>query len=95
MDNKVNFKRLGTMIDCSRNAVMNVSSLKNWIDILADLGYTTLLLYTEDTYEVENQEYFGYLRGRYTREELKEIDDYAFLYWIEVIPCIQMLAHLG
>ena len=95
MDNKVNFKRLGTMIDCSRNAVMNVSSLKNWIDILADLGYTTLLLYTEDTYEVENQEYFGYLRGRYTREELKEIDDYAFLKGIEVIPCIQMLAHLG
>lgn len=95
MENTVNFKRLGTMIDCSRNAVMNVPSLKNWINILADLGYTTLLLYTEDTYEVENQPYFGYLRGRYTREELKEIDDYAFLKGIEVIPCIQMLAHLG
>ena len=95
MNNTVNFKRLGTMIDCSRNAVMNVTSLKKWVDILADLGYTSLLLYMEDTYEVENQPYFGYMRGRYTREELKEIDEYALSKEIEVIPCIQTLAHLG
>ena len=45
------------MIDCSRNAVMTVDALKNWIDIMADLGYNTLMLYTEDTYEVENPVY--------------------------------------
>ena len=89
------FHRFGTMIDCSRNAVMKVESLKKWIDIIADLGYNTLLLYTEDTYEVEGNPYFGYLRGRYSAEELKEIDDYANSKGLECIPCIQTLAHLN
>lgn len=51
------------MLDCSRNAVPSVDSLKKWIDITTDLGYNTLLLYTEDTYEVDGNPYFGYRRG--------------------------------
>ena len=35
------------------------------------------MLYTEDTYEVDGQPYFGYMRGRYSKEEMKEIDDFA------------------
>ena len=31
-------------------------------------------LYTEDVYEPEGEAYFGYLRGRYTKRELKELD---------------------
>ena len=38
------FRRFGTMLDCSRNAVMTVQALRNWIDVTADLGYNTLLL---------------------------------------------------
>jgi len=93
--NETGFRRFGTMIDCSRNSVMSVASLKRWIDILAELGYNSLLLYTEDTYEVKDQPFFGYLRGRYSQAELKEIDDYAFSKGIEVIPCIQGLAHMN
>ena len=89
------FNRFGVMIDCSRNAVMNITALKKWIDIMADLGYNTLMLYTEDTYEVDNQPYFGYLRGRYSQKELREIDDYAYKNGIELIPAIQTLAHLN
>lgn len=89
------FNRFGVMLDCSRNAVMSVQTLKNWIDIMADLGYNTLMLYTEDTYEVDNQPYFGYLRGRYSQKELREIDDYAYENGIELIPAIQTLAHLN
>ena len=63
--NNISFNKLGVMIDCSRNAVMSVPTLKRWIDITASLGYNMLMLYTEDTYEVDNQPYFGYLRGRY------------------------------
>lgn len=95
MSNAIPFRRFGTMIDCSRNAVMSLPVLKKWVDILADLGYSTLLLYTEDTYEVDNQPYFGHLRGRYSQEELKEIDVYAAQKGVEVIPCIQTLAHLN
>jgi len=88
-------KHLGVMLDCSRNAVMNVPAVKKYIDILKRLGHNTLMLYTEDTFEVENQPYFGYLRGRYTQEELREIDAYACTHGIELIPCVQTLAHLN
>ena len=87
-------EKLGLMIDCSRNSVMSVHALKKLIPILSKMGYTTLQLYTEDTYEVNNEPYFGYMRGRYSKQEIKEIDAYAASYNIELIPCIQTLAHL-
>lgn len=85
----------GTMLDCSRNAVMTVGSVKQWIDITSDLGYNMLMLYTEDTYEVKNQPYFGYCRGRYSIAQMKEINDYAASKGMELIPNIQTLAHLN
>ncbi len=33
--------------------------------------------YTEDTYEVDGEPFFGYMRGRYTKAEMKEIDAFA------------------
>lgn len=92
---KTCFRRFGTMLDCSRNAVPNAESLRKWIDITAELGYNTLLLYTEDTYEVDDNPYFGYMRGRFTQRELKEADSYARSRGMELIPCIQTLAHLN
>lgn len=86
-------KRIGVMLDCSRNAVRNVKSLKHFIDCLAKMGYNTLELYTEDTYTVEGELYFGYLRGRYSQEEIRLLDTYAKQKGIELIPCIQTLAH--
>ncbi len=88
------FECLGTMPDSSRNAVLTVDSLKKWLRIKALMGFNAMMLYTEDTYEVNNQPHFGYMRGRYTKNEIKEIDDYADLLGIELVPCIQTLAHL-
>lgn len=87
------FNSLGLMLDCSRNAVMTVSELKKFINLLSELGYNRLMLYTEDTYEVDGEEFFGYFRGRYTQRELKELDEYAYEHGVEMIPCIQTLAH--
>ncbi len=89
------FKKRGVMVDCSRNAVMKVASVKGLIDKLQQAGYNLLMLYTEDTYEIPDEPLFGYLRGRYSQEELREIDDYAAQKGIEVIPCIQTLGHLN
>ncbi|MCL2752065.1 MAG: beta-N-acetylhexosaminidase [Firmicutes bacterium] len=89
------FDQLGVMADCSRNSVMSLSALKKLAGMLAAMGYNTLQLYTEDTYEVDGEPYFGYLRGRYTKTELKELDAYAAGLGIELIPCIQTLAHLN
>lgn len=86
---------LGIMLDCSRNAVRNTEHLKKMIRMLALTGYNQLQLYTEDTYEIDGEPYFGYLRGRYSQAELKEIVGYADRFGIEVVPCIQTLAHLN
>lgn len=89
------FKTFGTMLDCSRNAVMTVDAVRRWIDLTAKLGCNTLHLYMEDTYEVDGQPYFGHLRGRYSKAELKQIDAYAAAHGMQVIPCIQTLAHVN
>ena len=95
MTKEIPFKHFGVMLDCSRNGVMKPQVVKTTIDYLSQMGYNTLMLYTEDTYEVDNQPYFGHLRGRYSQKELMEIDAYARSKGIELIPCIQTLAHLN
>lgn len=95
MNTKNNFNKFGVMLDNSRNAVMKPDAVKKYIDILARLGYNCLMLYTEDTYELKDNPYFGHNRGRYSSEELKAMDIYARSKGIELIPCIQTLAHLN
>ncbi|MBQ7290257.1 MAG: beta-N-acetylhexosaminidase [Clostridia bacterium] len=90
-----NFDYFGVMIDCSRNAVPSVSGLKKFFDLISKMGYNCAMLYTEDTYEVEGEPFFGYKRGRYSPSELRELDEYAKSRGIELIPCIQTLAHLN
>ena len=84
----------GLMLDCSRNAVFTVEKVKEMIRTLAKMGLNRLLLYTEDTYEVPDLPYFGAYRGKYTKEEIQEMDAYAQIFGVELIPCIQTLAHL-
>ena len=87
-------KRFGVVLDMSRNAVMKPSEVKKFALTLKKLGYNMIQLYTEDTYEIPEEPYFGYLRGRYTQAELKDIVSYCSSIGIEVIPNIQTLAHL-
>ncbi|MFC5407417.1 family 20 glycosylhydrolase [Cohnella soli] len=88
------FDTVGFMLDCSRNAVPTVGSVKELLRRMAVMGMNMVMLYTEDTYAVEKEPYFGYMRGRYSSEELKELDTYAASLGIEMVPCIQTLAHL-
>ena len=87
-------QQLGLMLDCSRNAVMLPQRIEGLICMMALAGYTYLELYTEDTYELPGEPYFGYKRGRYTVEEIKRIIDFAAIFGIVVVPCIQTLSHL-
>src|SRR5699024_54592 len=88
------FKTIGPMFDCSRNAVMKPERFYGMIRMLAVMGFDSAMLYMEDTYEVKEEPYFGYMRGRYSEDELQALDDYADQFGIELIPCIQTLAHL-
>lgn len=89
------FQQLTAMIDNSRNAVMNIDSIQQLVRYLAIFGYNQLMLYTEDTFQVANQPYFGYMRGAFTPQETKAIDMYCKQYGIELVPCVQTLAHFN
>ena len=89
------YRLLSYMGDCSRNAVFNLPFAKQMIRRLAGMGYSSMMLYTEDTYEIPGYPSFGHMRGRFTSAELRELDDYADSFGLELIPCIQSLAHLA
>ena len=91
---KAAFREVGPMFDCSRNAVLTPETMRFFLRKMALMGLNLGMLYTEDTYEVPEQPFFGYKRGRYSAQELKELDDYAFTLGIELCPCIQTLGHL-
>ena len=86
---------LGLMIDCARNSVMTVSALKRFVCNSALMGYTYLKIYVEDCMKLDGEEFFGYMRGAYSKEEFKEINEYCEFIGIELVPCIQTLAHLN
>ncbi len=88
-------QRFGVMICCSTSAVMKVERVKTLMDEMQKMGYNLLEMCIDDIYEIESEPYFGYRRGGYTKAELKELDDYAFAHGIELVPCIQTLAHLN
>lgn len=92
---KTPFETMGIMIDCSRNGVLSSSTVKEYIRYMALLGYDSMQLYTEDIYELEGEPLFGYFRGKYSVAELKDFVRYGKLFGIELVPCIQTLAHLN
>jgi len=77
-----------------QTTTMKLETVKAIFRKMAMMGMNAVLFYVEDAYEIEGYPYFGYLRGRYTHEELKELDAYALDLGIELIPCIQTLGHL-
>lgn len=88
------FETIGMLVDTSRNAVLTVDSIGLLLREMAVMGLNVLMLYTEDTYTIESEPYFGYMRGRYSPGELEACADYAEALGIEIVPCIQTLAHL-
>ena len=62
---------------------MTVDHFKRWLRRLSLMGYNMAMLYTEDTYKLPDEPYFGYLRGAYTMEEIKKLDAYAAKLGIE------------
>lgn len=95
LNEKKQFDDFGYMLDCSRNAVPRLSTLKKLVSFLALLGYDFLGLYIEDTIKVLEEPYLGYMRGAFDPEEIKEISAYAAKYGMEIRPYVQSLAHFN
>lgn len=88
------YDRFGLLIDCSANGVMRIEQIKHLMNVMEKMGYNLLEIGMDDVYKIDGEPYFGYLRGGYTKENLKELDAYAKTKGIELVPCIQTLAHL-
>lgn len=89
------FESNGIMFDVSQsNTLMTVEHAKFLLRRMALMGLNRMMLYNEDNYEIEDWPYFGYMRSRYSEADIRELDDYAFALGIELVPCIQTLAHL-
>ena len=78
------FKTLGIMLDVSRGMVMKTDSLKRWFRRLALNGYNLVMLYTEDSYKLPGEPFFGRFRGAYSIEELQDLDSCAKKLGIEL-----------
>lgn len=89
------FDHLGVMLNVAGKASMSIDSMKEFFRTIRKMGYDQVFLYTEDKLEVTGEPYHGYMRGRYSKAELKELDAFAASVGIELIPCIQTLAHLS
>ena len=90
------FDHNGLMYDGSQaSSLLTVGSCKRFLLTLAAMGLDTFLLYTENTFDLPDEPYWGYMRPRYTEADLREIDDFAYSLGIEVIPCVQTLGHLS
>ncbi|MCQ2815449.1 MAG: hypothetical protein MJ227_04190 [Bacilli bacterium] len=83
----------GVFICLSGNASLTVSSLKKMIKYLADFGYSYVELGLDDLFKIDEEPYYGYLRGAYSVNDLKELDSYAKSVGIELIPSAQCLGH--
>jgi len=88
------FKKLGIMLDVSRNMVMRVEHFKKWLRRLALCGCNEVQIYSEDTFELDDEPFFGAYRAPYTLEELQEMDDYADQLGIELVGSVQTLGHM-
>ena len=91
----VHFDMNGVMADVTQsNTMPTVAHAKMLLRRCAVMGLSAFMFYCEDGYEVPEWPYFSHMRARFTQAEMRELDDYAFSLGIELIPCIQTLAHL-
>ncbi len=89
------FRTNGAMVDVSRGNVLTVEGVKFMMRKMALMGQNMYMLYTEDILEIPTRPYFGYMRGRYTLAEIKELDAYAQKLGIKLIPCLEFLSHMS
>lgn len=83
----------GFMMDLSHGQLLRVAEIERQIDLLARFKANQYYFYSEaavafDGFEAVNP------HGRYTRDEVRQIIDYAHQRHVEVVPCFELYGHL-
>ncbi len=94
IEDKPDMALRGFYHDVTRGKVPTVATLKKMIDNMAYYKMNHLELYIEHTFPFkelgDSVEEFGYL----TANEIKELDDYCYENFIEMVPSIPTFGHL-
>lgn len=79
--------------DISRGQVSTMDNFKKIIDFMAYYKMNTYMPYMEDMLQLDSFPDIGKDRGALSKEEVKELVEYADANFIEVIPIYQTLGH--
>ena len=92
---QAHFESCGLQFDLSQtNQVLKLEQMHEMICRMALMGFNLLVLYMEDTFEVEGEPYFGYMRSRYSEADLRAIAAMGERFGMEVAAMVEGLAHL-
>jgi hypothetical protein len=85
------FDELGFTFDLAKNKIYKRETIEDTLLLLSVLGYTKAYFSIEDAVVLDDEPYYGYLRYRYTGEEIEKIDAFARSVGVELIPQIPCL----
>ncbi|NHI90858.1 MAG: hypothetical protein EAX96_00060 [Candidatus Lokiarchaeota archaeon] len=78
----------------SRNQVPTVENIKKFITFISEYKLNYYFMYFEDAYNFEKYQDIGRRRGGYTKEEIREIQDHAKKYFVEIVPIFNSFGHV-
>jgi hypothetical protein len=83
----------GVMIDFSEGELLRVSEVERQIDLMARFKANQYYFYSEASIEFEGYEVVN-PNGRYSREEVRHVIEYARQRHIDVVPCMELYGHM-
>ncbi|MFW9896274.1 MAG: glycoside hydrolase family 20 zincin-like fold domain-containing protein, partial [Candidatus Thorarchaeota archaeon] len=84
----------GVSDDISRGQVPNIENLKKFVKTLSHFKINQYyLVYMQDMFRFRNHPNIGINRGAFTKEELKELIDFAEKHFVDIIPIFQTIGH--
>jgi len=83
----------GLMLDVSRGKVPTVETLKQVVDVLSFYKGNVLQLYTEHTFQFPHHPRIGEGCGALSGDDILELDAYARLRHVELMPNLQSFGH--
>jgi hexosaminidase len=83
----------GVMIDFSEGELIRVSEAERQIDLMALFKINQYYFYSEASIEFEGYEIVN-PNGRYTRDQVRHVIEYARQRHIDVVPCMELYGHM-
>jgi hypothetical protein len=83
----------GVMIDFSEGELLRVSEVERQLDLMARFKANQYYFYSEASIEFEGYDVVN-PNGRYSREEVRHVIDYARQRHIDVVPCMELYGHM-